>query len=504
MIEAGNMSEDVLASGTVKDQQAPDTLDEVSDTSSGPNGSTTKVQKTPTGTVNSSTSTLLQETADAASDSHDDYWSPVSEEDSQSLNDSPSESKSEGLCLLHSALESKSDRCVKEGFTSGTVKIQRTHTATDSEAAFASGSVQVQKNLPGTTSGYPGGTASEQTEDPQCILDAKVESKAERFVRDTSRFSLARGSVKLDSGRRNSKTQTDSGSQLQGLNQEQAGPSDSPKAQIPTGSHPHYNPLPEEGIYEQMYRHHFEDDGPRSVLEGGTVNVPIVPPLLGGGTVNVADGGRGLVQLNVYDLHSSVASINTVLDESFGTGAFHVGVEVYGVEYMYSGVTEETAADKAWKYLGYEVEKPEEEEAFPSSGVLWHLPRQHEVHVYKETIAMGKTPYSMREVDWIVQELELENTREDYNLIRNNCVHFADRMCVRLGVGNIPARLQGAASTISSTVDSVYDLPSSMYRRFSDLSGLSSVMWGEAPGEPNQAEVAGEQKTRYCGRRTTL
>ena len=39
----------MLASGTVKDQQVPDNLDEASDTSSGPNGSTTKVQKTPTG-----------------------------------------------------------------------------------------------------------------------------------------------------------------------------------------------------------------------------------------------------------------------------------------------------------------------------------------------------------------------------------------------------------------------------------------------------------------------
>eukprot|EP00746_Dinoflagellata_sp_MGD_P012098 gnl/MRDRNA2_/MRDRNA2_125624_c0_seq1.p1 gnl/MRDRNA2_/MRDRNA2_125624_c0~~gnl/MRDRNA2_/MRDRNA2_125624_c0_seq1.p1 ORF type:complete len:390 (+),score=96.58 gnl/MRDRNA2_/MRDRNA2_125624_c0_seq1:84-1253(+) len=184
----------------------------------------------------------------------------------------------------------------------------------------------------------------------------------------------------------------------------------------------------------------------------------------------------GVVRLNVYDLFESVSSINSVLDESFGTGAFHVGVEVYGVEYMYSGVTEETAADKAWKMLGYEVEIKEEDRA-PVSGVLWHLPRQHEVHVYKETIVMGKTQYSMFGVDRIVQELELEYTREAYSLIRNNCVHFANGMCMRLGVGEIPPRLHGASSSISNGLDSMYDLPSNMYKRLSSVS-ISDALWG--------------------------
>lgn len=163
-----------------------------------------------------------------------------------------------------------------------------------------------------------------------------------------------------------------------------------------------------------------------------------------------------MVRLNIYDLHKSVIAINDWLDQTFNSGAFHVGVEVYGIEYMYSGATGETSSERLRRLLGWKSED-EEYDALALTGIIRHLPRKHAVHVFKYTVPMGPTMYSMRQVNELVHQLGRSYTRAEYNIIRNNCVHFSSRLCSVLGVGGAPERLFGAAQSISSGIDSVKD-----------------------------------------------
>merc|ERR1712226_1092061 len=99
----------------------------------------------------------------------------------------------------------------------------------------------------------------------------------------------------------------------------------------------------------------------------------------------------------------------------------------------------------------------------------------HEDHAYLESIALGNTQMSELDVIRMLRQLELEWSGKDYDIMRKNCCHFADRLCTLMGVGPIPSwttSLAGTGAAIAETGESL-DL-----RRLSATAHLSSCALG--------------------------
>jgi len=98
-------------------------------------------------------------------------------------------------------------------------------------------------------------------------------------------------------------------------------------------------------------------------------------------------------------------------------GLFHVGVEVMGVEWAYG-----------WSKCG--------------TGVAHGRPRSEVHHRFREAVHLFKTHLSQTEIVDILHDLMNDYRGRDYNLVENNCCHFAEDFCQRLGVGSFPAWVQ--------------------------------------------------------------
>eukprot|EP00419_Tripos_fusus_P000534 CAMPEP_0172680336 /NCGR_PEP_ID=MMETSP1074-20121228/16701_1 /TAXON_ID=2916 /ORGANISM="Ceratium fusus, Strain PA161109" /LENGTH=271 /DNA_ID=CAMNT_0013498655 /DNA_START=87 /DNA_END=902 /DNA_ORIENTATION=- len=145
------------------------------------------------------------------------------------------------------------------------------------------------------------------------------------------------------------------------------------------------------------------------------------------------------VYLNVYDLKSSLTKANRVL-KYVGTGIFHAGVEVYGVEYSYGGSDESDSEDEGSGLF-------ENEE-----------PRQHPVHVFKQSVPMGETRLTQDEVTDLLEELADQWLAQEYDVLNHNCTDFSAECCKRLGVGPFPGWVKSAAGLGANARDLVPDL----------------------------------------------
>lgn len=118
--------------------------------------------------------------------------------------------------------------------------------------------------------------------------------------------------------------------------------------------------------------------------------------------------------LNLYDFESSalVRGVNHYA-HILGTGAFHAGVEVYGLE---------------WSFSSFE-------------GLYSCYPKQNQAHEYRESIPMGKTRLSPEQVERLIRKMSREWQGQAYHLTMMNCCHFSDDFCQRLGVGAVPSWL---------------------------------------------------------------
>jgi len=129
------------------------------------------------------------------------------------------------------------------------------------------------------------------------------------------------------------------------------------------------------------------------------------------------------VRLNIYDLTDS----NSVAYWC-GLGAFHTGVEVYGVEYAFGGHSYDVSGLFATEPLN------------PPGSV-----------VFRESIEMGCISLSPQEVQTIVAKLGEEYKGNKYHLLTTNCNHFADDLCYQLTGKHAPKwinRLAGMASVL--------------------------------------------------------
>ena len=130
------------------------------------------------------------------------------------------------------------------------------------------------------------------------------------------------------------------------------------------------------------------------------------------------------VTLHVYDLgQGQLKAVGT-----HWAGAFHSGVEVNGKEWSFGGTDQGT-------------------------GVFSNAPRGCTMHSYKESIAIGETALSAEAIDSLLQQMASEWAGSSYDLLHKNCCHFADALCISLGVGGVPPWVNRAAQTGAGLVD---------------------------------------------------
>jgi len=168
------------------------------------------------------------------------------------------------------------------------------------------------------------------------------------------------------------------------------------------------------------------------------------------------------VFLHIYDLGSSslVQSVNGVL-RPFGSGAYHVGVEVYGEEWSFACMSEAEARMRAALML--------------KSGVSSCAPRTAQGHTYRETALMGYTSMSKEEVLKLTDRLGKEWTGDSYCILTRNCTHFCDAFCRELGPGPILQMLMSLAAFGCSASLLMQPSLSSSTARMHELNEHSSV-----------------------------
>eukprot|EP00439_Symbiodinium_sp_Y106_P073402 s1557_g13.t2 len=72
------------------------------------------------------------------------------------------------------------------------------------------------------------------------------------------------------------------------------------------------------------------------------------------------------------------------------------------------------------------------------SGVFCCRPRGCDAHSYREAVPMGKTTMSRSAVEALIKDLAKKWKGAEYDLLRHNCCHFSDALCLALGVGHVP------------------------------------------------------------------
>lgn len=128
--------------------------------------------------------------------------------------------------------------------------------------------------------------------------------------------------------------------------------------------------------------------------------------------------------LHIYDLDTVTARLNDAMLRGAGMGAFHCGVEVLADEWFF-----------AWGDSD-------------CTGVLCNEPKQHQVHVYKESISMGESPLTEDEVKTVIADAMDAWPANSYHPISRSCVNFAEDLLQRLKVPEpFPAWVRGAPDT---------------------------------------------------------
>ena len=80
------------------------------------------------------------------------------------------------------------------------------------------------------------------------------------------------------------------------------------------------------------------------------------------------------------------------------------------------------------------------------TGVFACVPRHAEGATYRETLDMGVSPRSARDVDRILAFLRDKYRANTYNLLSNNCITFADELCHLLTGKHVPQWLNRLAT----------------------------------------------------------
>eukprot|EP01024_Parvocaulis_polyphysoides_P006779 TRINITY_DN1192_c0_g2_i1.p1 TRINITY_DN1192_c0_g2~~TRINITY_DN1192_c0_g2_i1.p1 ORF type:complete len:196 (+),score=12.82 TRINITY_DN1192_c0_g2_i1:75-662(+) len=173
------------------------------------------------------------------------------------------------------------------------------------------------------------------------------------------------------------------------------------------------------------------------------------------------------VRLHVYDvtnlesenMKTTIKTVNGVTRQLGLGGAFHGAVEVYGWEWSY-GFCER------------------------GTGVYRCTPKANTMYSYRETVELGTTNLTSREVQLLIGKLSASWVGERYDLLTHNCCHFCEVFVQELGLQrSFPAWINrmayGANVTLQYTVAAYTQI-----RSFQE--GLQS--WWEGEDKKGQQE----------------
>uniref|UniRef100_A0A7S2I796 PPPDE domain-containing protein n=1 Tax=Zooxanthella nutricula TaxID=1333877 RepID=A0A7S2I796_9DINO len=130
------------------------------------------------------------------------------------------------------------------------------------------------------------------------------------------------------------------------------------------------------------------------------------------------------VALSVYELNGARA-LNAVTERVGLGGAYHVGIEVYWLEWSYG-----------WSFRG--------------TGVHVVPVGQSKIGKFKERISLGKTPLPPHEVFAVLAQLRRQWAGQDYHYLRQNCGHFCAELAMRL---RVPGEIPGWVTSLAETGD---------------------------------------------------
>jgi len=148
------------------------------------------------------------------------------------------------------------------------------------------------------------------------------------------------------------------------------------------------------------------------------------------------------VWLQVYDVLGAEEANEAAI--RLGFGVFHVGIEVFGVEWSYGFVESDALSQLA-------------------TGVYPVKPQTCPVGTHRDSVFLGTlTGQSARNVWWLLSGLASSWLGEEYHSFRRNCFHFCTEVCRLLGVNAPPlwaGRLAHVASILLTPLLDVVDGP---------------------------------------------
>eukprot|EP00927_Polykrikos_kofoidii_P026196 TRINITY_DN23369_c0_g1_i1.p1 TRINITY_DN23369_c0_g1~~TRINITY_DN23369_c0_g1_i1.p1 ORF type:complete len:463 (-),score=81.74 TRINITY_DN23369_c0_g1_i1:78-1334(-) len=182
------------------------------------------------------------------------------------------------------------------------------------------------------------------------------------------------------------------------------------------------------------------------------------------------------VFLNVFDLASALSIPNAILCNTvFSTiGAFHAAVEVYGEE---------------WSF--YRTPSSD------SCGVCRSIhPRQHPVHVYRQSVNMGETTLREWEVRYLIRgNLAQKWPGGEYDLLHRNCIHFCDELLLSLGVGPVPPWVRGLHETGASVLRITWPINMALGTGANVVAGACHAIIGDGASDENVGGGGGNNAT---------
>ncbi|CAJ1386645.1 unnamed protein product [Effrenium voratum] len=126
------------------------------------------------------------------------------------------------------------------------------------------------------------------------------------------------------------------------------------------------------------------------------------------------------VALTIYELHGTSA-LNLLTRAADMGGAYHVGVEVYWLEWSFGWCEE-------------------------GSGVYMVFPGTSSLGSLRERVPLGRTPLTPEEVFRVLDLMRHDLPGSNYDLLRCNCAHFSVNFVKKLRVSEAPAWVNSLAN----------------------------------------------------------
>ena len=174
---------------------------------------------------------------------------------------------------------------------------------------------------------------------------------------------------------------------------------------------------------------------PSNLLAGLVLTA--APPLPMGGKCSTPQEHTFEVIVNVYNLLPSGVG-STVLNIISGSGVYHTGIEIDGVEYAYGG----SAASHENGFTQAQLQQ---------TGVWTQQPKvlpraSFQGASLKTSLIMGTVTVTRAELRGVLKQLKQEWRAVRYDLLTRNCNHFTAAACEALGVPPPPSWINRIAT----------------------------------------------------------